>query len=64
MALVTRFSIIKVPDEISDWPATQTYRSLTLFLGVQLRCLNIGFSFHKRTELVGLDDDTVFQRVL
>ena len=34
MALVTRFTIIKVPDDLSDWPASQdipvTYSILLL----------------------------------
>jgi hypothetical protein len=64
MALVTRFSIIKVHDDLSDWPDSKTYRSLTLFFCVHLRCLNIGFSFHKRIKLVGLNDATVFQLAL
>jgi hypothetical protein len=63
MVFVTKFSIIKVPDNLTDWPTSQTYRSLTLFFCVHLRCLNIGFSCHKRMELVGLNE-TDFQLAL
>jgi hypothetical protein len=31
MAFAAKFSIINVPDNLLDWPASQTYRSLTLF---------------------------------
>jgi hypothetical protein len=64
MAFVTRFSIIKLPDNLSDWTASQTYRSRTLFFCVHLRNLNIGFPVHKRIELVEPEAETVFQLAL